>query len=150
MVDDCLASTFCTLSEATRIIYEQFATIALWSRDIDVYYCWMLSVLFPFFLLLCPILLWRINVSIIQPTFIHTAYHALSGVRYRSFNVCLSIHTVAYFTNKYFQMVSYMTRIQFNSHQKLKAYAHFTWIIPRFQFLHSKIIINKLTKKLLN
>jgi len=28
-VDDCLAFTFCTLSEATRIIYEQFATIAL-------------------------------------------------------------------------------------------------------------------------
>jgi len=29
MVDECLAFTFCTLSEATRIIYEQFATIAL-------------------------------------------------------------------------------------------------------------------------
>jgi len=28
-VDDCLAFTFCTLYEATRIIYEQFATIAL-------------------------------------------------------------------------------------------------------------------------
>jgi len=36
-VDDCLAFTLCTLSEATRIIYEQFATIALSSRDIDVY-----------------------------------------------------------------------------------------------------------------
>jgi len=51
--------------KATRTIYEQFATIALWSRDIDVYYCWMLSLLFAFFLLLCPILLWQINVSII-------------------------------------------------------------------------------------
>jgi len=28
-VDDCFAFTFSTLSEATRIIYEQFATIAL-------------------------------------------------------------------------------------------------------------------------
>jgi len=37
-----LAFTFRTLSDATRIVYEQYATIAQWRRDINDYHSWVL------------------------------------------------------------------------------------------------------------
>jgi len=59
-VDEDLASTFRTLSDATCIVYEQFATIAQWQKDLNVYH----SRMFFFVFVLC--LLLAKNVSILS------------------------------------------------------------------------------------